>query len=168
MENGRLKLNEFLQSVSNPAVYAAGDAAQKGPPLTPVSSHDAKVVAANLVEGNHARPDYRGVPSVVFTLPPIAAVGMSEEEARTSGRKFRTQSKRASRWFTARQAAESVYEGLRSVRFGNQGAIGGGCAGIEVDRCDVLLGADPAGPLLPVSQPLDTTPGREDDTLRFA
>lgn len=25
-ENGRLRLNEFLQSVSNPAVYAAGDA----------------------------------------------------------------------------------------------------------------------------------------------
>ena len=37
VENGRLVLNEFLQSVSNPAVYAAGDAAQKGPPLTPVS-----------------------------------------------------------------------------------------------------------------------------------
>lgn len=108
-EHGRLKLNEFLQSVSNPAVYAAGDAAQKGPALTPVSSHDAKVVAANLIQGNHARPDYRGVPSVAFTLPPIAAVGMTEEQARASGRKFRTQSKRASSWFTARQAAESVY-----------------------------------------------------------
>jgi len=34
--NARLKLNEFLQSVSNPAAYAAGDAAQLGPPLTPV------------------------------------------------------------------------------------------------------------------------------------
>ena len=109
IENGRLKLNEFLQSVSNPAVYAAGDAAQMGPPLTPVSSHDAKVVAANLVKGNHARPDYRGVPSFAFTLPPIAAVGMTEEEARTSGRKFRMQSKKASSWFTARQAAEPVY-----------------------------------------------------------
>jgi glutathione reductase (NADPH) len=30
-ENGRLKLNEFLQSVSNPAVYAAGDSAEAGP-----------------------------------------------------------------------------------------------------------------------------------------
>ena len=32
VEKGRLVLNEFLQSVSNPAVYAAGDAAAKGPP----------------------------------------------------------------------------------------------------------------------------------------
>ena len=77
LRDGRLELNEFLQSVSNPAVYTAGGAAQMGPPLTPVSSHDAKVVAANLLKGNHARPDYRGVPSVAFTLPSIAAVGMS-------------------------------------------------------------------------------------------
>src|SRR3546814_2834677 len=52
VENGSLRLNDFLQSVSNPSVYAAGDAAQQGPPLTPVSSHDAKVVAANLIEGD--------------------------------------------------------------------------------------------------------------------
>jgi glutathione reductase (NADPH) len=109
VENGRLKLNEFLQSVSNPVIYAAGDAAQMGPPLTPVSSHDAKVVAANLLEGNHRKPDYTGVPSVAFTIPPIAAVGLSEAEARQKGLKFRMQSQKASDWFTARQAAEPTY-----------------------------------------------------------
>lgn len=108
-ENGRLKLNEYLQSVSNPAVYAAGDAAQMGPPLTPVASHDAKVVAANLLNGNHQKTDYAGVPSVVFTIPPIAAVGISEGEARKKGIKFKIQSQKASGWFTARQAAEPVY-----------------------------------------------------------
>jgi glutathione reductase (NADPH) len=62
VENHRLVLNDFLQSVSNAIVYAAGDAAAKGPPLTPVSSHDGRVVATNLLEGNKHRPDYRGVP----------------------------------------------------------------------------------------------------------
>ncbi|MCA1676831.1 MAG: NAD(P)/FAD-dependent oxidoreductase, partial [Actinobacteria bacterium] len=109
VENGRPKLNDFLQSVSNPAVYAAGDAAQQGPPLTPVSSHDAKVVAANLIEGNHRRPDYRGVPSVAFTLPPIAAVGMGEAEARKSGLRFQLKCGRATDWYTARRVAEPVY-----------------------------------------------------------
>lgn len=109
VNSGRLKLNEFLQSVSNPAVYAAGDAAQVGPPLTPVSSHDAHVVTANMLKGNARRPDYRGVPSVAFTVPPIAAVGLSEEKARAQGLKFRVQSKLASTWFAARQAAEAVY-----------------------------------------------------------
>jgi glutathione reductase (NADPH) len=108
-EKGRLKLNEFLQSTSNPAVYAAGDAAEMGPPLTPVSSHDARVVAANLLKGNHRKPDYTGVPSVAFTIPPIAAVGLTEEEAREKGLKFRKETYRASDWFTARQAAEPTY-----------------------------------------------------------
>jgi glutathione reductase (NADPH) len=108
-ENNRLKLNDYLQSVSNPAVYAAGDAAQMGPPLTPVASHDAKVVAANLLNGNHQKPNYVGVPSVAFTIPPIVAVGISEAEARKKGIKFKLKSENVSGWFTARQSAEPVY-----------------------------------------------------------
>lgn len=108
-ERGRLSLNEFLQSTSNPAVYAAGDAAQMGPPLTPVSSHDAKVVATNLLEGNHAKPNYTGVPSVAFTIPPIASVGLTEHQAKERGVRYRVNARRASDWFTARQAAEPVY-----------------------------------------------------------
>lgn len=108
-ERGRLKLNEHLQSVSNPAVYAAGDAAQVGPPLTPVSSHDAKVVAANLLNGNHAVPNYLGVPSVAFTIPPIAAVGLTEAEAHAQGHRFRVNTRLVPTWFTARQAVEPVY-----------------------------------------------------------
>ena len=108
-DRGRLILNEYLQSVSNPTVYAAGDAAQVGPALTPVSSHDAKVVAANLLKGNHRRPDYRGVPSVVFTIPPMATVGLTEAKAREQGLKFKVKSQKASDWFTARQAAEPTY-----------------------------------------------------------
>lgn len=105
----RLKLNEFLQSVSNRAVYAAGDAAAVGPPLTPVSSPDAKVVAANLLEGNKHRPDYRGVPSVAFTIPPIAMTGLSQQQAHEQGLKCRVKSERASDWYTARRVAERVY-----------------------------------------------------------
>jgi glutathione reductase (NADPH) len=113
-EKNRLKLNEFLQSVSNPAVYAAGDAAQMGPPLTPVSGHDAKIAVANMLEGNHAKPNYAGVPSVAFTIPPIASAGMSEAKARESGLKLRVKSEKASDWFTAIQAAEPTY-GFKTI-----------------------------------------------------
>jgi glutathione reductase (NADPH) len=130
LENGRLQLNERLQSTSNPSVYAAGDAAQIGPPLTPVSSHDAKVVAANLLEGNHHSPDYSGVPSVAFTIPPIAAVGLTEAQARQKGIKFRMKSEKASSWFTARQAAEPVY----------------GFKVLVDDKTDLILGAHLVGP----------------------
>jgi glutathione reductase (NADPH) len=108
----RLKLNGFLQSVSNPAVYAAGDAAAMGPPLTPVATHDGHIVASNLLKGNQRKPDYRGVPSVVFTIPPVASVGLQEEAARKQGLKFRVQHTKTSDWYTARRVGET-YSGFK-------------------------------------------------------
>ncbi len=139
-ERGRLKLNEHLQSTSNTAVYAAGDAAQAGPPLTPVSSHDAKVVADNLLNGNHRKPDYRGVPSVVFTLPPIAAVGMGEAEARNSGLRYRVRSERISDWYTARRLAERVYGYKTLVEEGTGRLLGAHLVGPHADDVINLFG----------------------------
>lgn len=137
---GRLELNQYLQSVSNPAVYAAGDAAQRGPPLTPVASHDAKAVAANLIDGNHREPDYRGVPSVAFTLPPIAAVGMSEAEANRAGLLFKAKSERASDWYTARRVAEPVYGYKTLVDEGTGRIIGAHLVGPHADEVINLFG----------------------------
>ena len=134
VDNGRLKLNEFLQSVSNPAVYAAGDAAQAGPPLTPVSSHDAGVVVANLLEGNRHRPNYLGVPSVAFTIPPIAAVGLSEAQVRQRGLKFRMQSELASDWYTARRLAEPTYGFKVLVEEPSERILGAHLVGPHVDE----------------------------------
>ncbi|HCY62214.1 MAG TPA: NAD(P)/FAD-dependent oxidoreductase [Oxalobacteraceae bacterium] len=129
-EKGRLKLNEFLQSTSNPVVYAAGDAARMGPPLTPVSSHDAKVVAANILNGNQKTTNYQGVPSVAFTIPPIASVGLTEAKAREKGIKFRMQGQRTPTWFTARQQAEPIY----------------GFKVLVDEATDLILGAHLVGP----------------------
>jgi glutathione reductase (NADPH) len=140
VEDGLLKLNEFLQSVSNPAIYAAGDAAQKGPPLTPVSSHDGKVVAANLIDGNHRTPVYRGVPSVAFTLPPIAAVGMGEEEARRSGLRFVRKCESASDWYTARRVNEPVYGYKTLVEEGTGRILGAHLVGPDADDVINIFG----------------------------
>lgn len=133
-EKGRLVLNEYLQSVSNPAVYAAGDAAGMGPPLTPVSSHDAKVVAANLLDGNIQTPNYTGVPSVAFTIPPIAAVGLTEAAARERGLNFRMQSERVDGWFTARQQAETVYGFKVLVEEGSDRILGAHIVGPHAEE----------------------------------
>jgi glutathione reductase (NADPH) len=74
-----VKVNEYLQSVSNQAVYAAGDAAvSRGLPLTPVASYDGAIAANNIIKGNTMKTNYAGLPSVVFTIPPLASVGMQE------------------------------------------------------------------------------------------
>jgi len=133
-EKGRLRLNEFLQSVSNPAVYAAGDAAMSGPPLTPVASHDAKVAVANMLNGNHEKPNYLGVPSVAFTIPPIASVGLSEKQARDEGLKFRMRSENVSGWYTARRVAETTYAFKVLVEEGTDRILGAHLIGPHVDE----------------------------------
>lgn len=130
VDGGRLKLNDYLQSISNPSVYAAGDAAAKGPALTPVAGHDGRVASANMLKGNQRKPNYLGVPSVAFTIPPIAAVGFTEEQAREQRLKFRMQSQKASDWYTARRVAEPTY-GFKLL--------------IE-ERTDRILGAHLVGP----------------------
>ena len=134
IEKGRLKLNEFLQSVSNTAVYAVGDAAMSGPPLTPVSSHDAKVASANMLKGNHQKPNYLGVPSVAFTIPPIASVGLSEGQAREKGLKFRMQSEKATDWYTARRVAETAYGFKVLIEEGTDHILGAHLIGPGVDE----------------------------------
>jgi glutathione reductase (NADPH) len=134
VKSGRLELNEYLQSVSNPAVYASGDAAQMGPPLTPVSSHDAKIAAANMLEGNKLKPNYAGVPSVAFSVPPIAAVGLSEAEVRRQGLRFRVKSQKASDWYTARRVAETTYGFKVLVQEGTDRILGAHLVGPHVDE----------------------------------
>lgn len=134
LKDGTLDLNDHLQSVSNPAVYAAGDTAQKGPPLTPVSGHDAEVVAENLLKGNRRKPDYRGVPSAAFTVPPIAAVGLTEAQARKQGLQFRTNYQRVPGWYTAVRVAEPVY-GFKTLVEERTGRIlGAHLVGPHVDQ----------------------------------
>jgi len=140
LEGGRVTLNEFLQSVSNPLVYAAGDAAGAGRPLTPVSSHDAKVVAGNLLEGNRHRPDYRGVPSVAFTVPAIAAVGLTEAEAAAQGKRVRVRPEKVPQWFTARRLAEPVYGFKTLVEEGTGRILGAHLVGPGAEEVINLFG----------------------------
>ena len=107
-ERRGIVVNQFLQSVSNPAVYAGGDAAANGPQLTPKADHDAAVLTANLLEGNHRTPNYEGIASAVFTVPPLASTGLSEAAARARGSRLRVNSQETSGWFNTRRTGETV------------------------------------------------------------
>ena len=91
-------VNRFMQSVSNPAVYAIGDAADTPLQLAPAADMEALVAARNIAGGNRVAMDYRAVPSVVFTLPPLASVGMTEAEAEKKGIRFTINAGDASGW----------------------------------------------------------------------
>lgn len=105
---GAVEVNEFLQSTTNSRVYAAGDVALPpgSLPLTPVAAHEGAVVASNLLEGNKKRPDYRGIPSVVFTLPALAGVGLTEKAARAAGFSIRVMTDDTTEWFSNRRVLQ--------------------------------------------------------------
>jgi glutathione reductase (NADPH) len=75
-----IMVNSHMQSISNQNVYAAGDATAVGMPLSPVADMEAYVVGENLVKGNEVVANYEGIPTVVFTSPVIASVGMNERD----------------------------------------------------------------------------------------
>jgi glutathione reductase (NADPH) len=106
--NGGLQVTEYLQSPTNARVYAAGDAAAVpgAMPLTPVAGYEGGIVASNLLQGNSRTPDYRGIPSVVFTVPPLAGVGLTEEEVRREGLDVQVETGDASGWYSNRRVAE--------------------------------------------------------------
>lgn len=77
---GAILVDERFRT-SVPSVYAIGDVIDRIQ-LTPVALAEGMVVAQNLYGGGEHRADYDAVPSAVFSTPPIATVGMTEEEAR--------------------------------------------------------------------------------------
>jgi glutathione reductase (NADPH) len=132
-EERGVTVNEYLQSVSNPSVYAAGDAAASGPPLTPKAGHDAEVVATNLLEGNRRRVDYSGIASVAFTVPPLAAAGLTEEAARSEGLKYSARWQDTSQWVNSRRRGESGSGFKILIEDGTRRILGAHLLGPEAD-----------------------------------
>lgn len=87
---------------TNPAIFAAGDCADSGPNLTPVSAAEGRIAGKNLLAGEDARQiNYPPVPSVVFTLPMVATVGLSEAAAREQGLKFDVHFEKTEGWYSS-------------------------------------------------------------------
>ncbi len=107
---GAVRVNEFLQSTSNSRVYAAGDAALPpgSLPLTPVAGLEGSVVAANLLDGNSVTPDYTAAASVVFTVPPLASVGLTEADARSRQLDIVVKAGDTHDWYSSRRVRADI------------------------------------------------------------
>jgi len=79
--NGRLETNV-------PGIWALGDV-KGGPAFTHISYNDYQIVYGNLIEGKNLTTENRYVPYAVFTDPQFGRVGMTEREARATGRKLK-------------------------------------------------------------------------------
>jgi len=109
--NKGITVNEHLQSTTNPSVYACGDVSDsEGLPLTPLSSQESRVVSTNLLgKYNKTEAHYPPQPSVVFTLPNVASVGLSEQQAKERGFDYVIKHKSVPSWFNSKRIANQHY-----------------------------------------------------------
>ena len=85
---GFIRVNSRLET-SVRGIWALGDI-KGGPAFTHISYNDFQIVYANLIEGRSLSTDSRQVPYCVFTDPQLGRVGLTEKEARATGRRLRT------------------------------------------------------------------------------
>lgn len=78
-EKGRILVDANLRTSVN-SIYAIGDCVG-GPMLAHKASYDAMVACDNIL-GRARNADYANIPNCIWTMPEIASVGLSDDEAR--------------------------------------------------------------------------------------
>lgn len=81
-EGRAIRVNEFLET-NVPGIYAIGDVSSRYQ-LAHVASYEGEVAVQNAL-GARIAVDYRAVPACIFTMPELASVGLTEEQAKEQG-----------------------------------------------------------------------------------
>lgn len=80
MDRGKIKVDKYMET-SVKGIYAPGDVNGLWM-LAHTAFRMGEVAAENAVKGNHREANLHSAPSVVYTLPEVAMVGLTEEKAR--------------------------------------------------------------------------------------
>lgn len=88
LKNGGIRVDDRM-CTTRPGTYAAGDVTGRDE-FVYMAAYGAKIAARNALNGDTLRYDNSVMPSVVFTDPQVASVGLTEAEARSAGYEVRT------------------------------------------------------------------------------
>ncbi len=86
-ERGFIKVDQECRTGVE-GVWAVGDCV-RGPMLAHKGKEEGAMVA-DLIAGHYAEVNYKTVPSVIYTAPEIAWVGLTEEQVKASGRPYKS------------------------------------------------------------------------------
>ena len=121
---GFILTSEYLET-NVPGIYAIGDV-KPGPMTANAALHDAKIAAANVVEGNQYTFNYFKVPMVIHSALEIAAVGLTEDQAEAAG--FEAETARTNFGGSGKARAYHDTEGfVEVVHDAETGQLLGGC-----------------------------------------
>lgn len=104
-ERGYIKVDEQLRT-NVPGIWALGDCNGRGA-FTHTSYNDYEIVAANLLDNDPRKVTDRIAAYAMFIDPPLGRIGMTEAEARQSGRKLLVGTRPMSRVGRAVEKGES-------------------------------------------------------------
>ena len=85
-ERGCIKVDEHCRTGAE-GVWAVGDCV-RGPMLAHKGKEEG-VMVADLIAGRYGEVNYKTIPSVIYTAPEIAWVGLTEEQVKASGRPYK-------------------------------------------------------------------------------
>jgi dihydrolipoamide dehydrogenase len=109
-KRGEISVDEQMRT-NLPNVFAIGDAV--GGKLLAHKAEEEGVVAAEVIAGEKVRMDYKSMPSIVYTWPEIATVGLAEHEVKAGGKKYKV----GKFPFTANGRARTMAETSGFVKF---------------------------------------------------
>ncbi len=127
-------------------IYAVGDAAASPiPKLTPVAGIEAKYVAAQIA-GRDDEITYPLVPTVVFSLPKLAQVGMTESQAQKDSARYQVKVVDMTDWITYKRQHETKPLVQLIIDKMSGLVVGGACLSMEADEMinylTVLIGEE--------------------------
>ena len=127
-ERGFIKVDHSCRTGAE-GVWAVGDCV-RGPMLAHKGKEEG-VTVADLIAGRYGEVNYKVIPSVIYTSPEIAWVGLTEEQVKASGREYKS----------------GVFPFLASARARAMEQAAGFAKIIAARDDDEILGAHIVGPL---------------------
>lgn len=128
-----ISVNDHLQT-TNTRIYAAGDVLSKTiPHLTPVASFEARYLLSKFLDGQDTPIEYPPIPSIVFTTPKMAQVGVSVSKVQEQKKHYDIATIDATPWFSYSRLDEPVSKVKLVLEKETNLLVGATCINNEAD-----------------------------------